>query len=158
VSIGEELERLAGLHAAGALDDAEYTAAKSRLLAELGSSPDIQRPPDPPARPQRTNGNAIASLVLGLVGVGVGHVLAVVLGLRAKRQIDASNGRERGRGLAVAGLVLGWVGIAAAVVLSVLYFAYGRDATSGPSSETVISGEDEGWDTTSALIAVPLVN
>ena len=71
-------------------------------------------PPPPPqtmfvqaARP-RTNGMAIASMVLGIVWMyGVGSILALVFGYSAKRQIDASGGQEGGRGMAVAGIVLG---------------------------------------------------
>ena len=60
----------------------------------------------------RTNGLAIASLVLGIVWVyWIGSILAVIFGHRAKKQIDATGGAQGGRGLAVAGLVLGWIGI-----------------------------------------------
>lgn len=62
---------------------------------------------------QRTNGLAIASLVLGIVWVWwIGSVLALVFGYIAKGQIERSGGREGGRGLAIAGIVLGWVGVA----------------------------------------------
>ncbi|MGY2080684.1 DUF4190 domain-containing protein [Modestobacter sp. SYSU DS0657] len=60
--------------------------------------------------PQRTNGLAIASMVLGIVWIyWIGSILALVFGYVAKRQI-----RERGEGgdgMATAGIVLGWVGI-----------------------------------------------
>lgn len=62
---------------------------------------------------QKTNGLAVASLVLGIVWLyWIGSILALVFGYRAKNQIDRSGGREGGRGLAVAGIVLGWVGMA----------------------------------------------
>jgi membrane-associated protein len=57
----------------------------------------------------RTNGFAIAALVLGLVG---GWLLALIFGYIGKSQIDASRGGESGRGLAIAGIVLGWIGLA----------------------------------------------
>ncbi|WP_369135770.1 DUF4190 domain-containing protein [Modestobacter sp. I12A-02662] len=64
----------------------------------------------PYAPPRRTNGLAIASMVLGIVWIyWIGSVLALVFGYIAKRQI-----RERGDaggGMATAGIVLGWVGI-----------------------------------------------
>src|SRR3990170_690939 len=61
---------------------------------------------------QKTNGMAIASLVLGIVWVyGVGSILALVFGYMAKGQIDGSGGRETGRGMATAGIVLGWIGV-----------------------------------------------
>jgi hypothetical protein len=60
-----------------------------------------------------TNGKAIASLVLGIVGLTglpfVCSILAVVFGRGARREIAASG--EGGEGLATAGIVLGWVGI-----------------------------------------------
>ncbi len=74
-------------------------------------------PPPPPAAyapppPTRTNGMAIAALVLGIVWVyGVGSVLALVFGYSAKAEIDRSGGAQTGRGMAVAGIVLGWVGV-----------------------------------------------
>ncbi len=61
--------------------------------------------------PQRTNAYAIASLVLGIVNMGIGSILALIFGYKAKREIDESGGTQAGRGLAVAGIVLGYVGI-----------------------------------------------
>jgi hypothetical protein len=61
----------------------------------------------------RTNGFAIASLVLGILWIySIGSILALVFGYKGKSQIDASGGQESGRGLAVAGIVLGWIGVA----------------------------------------------
>ena len=66
----------------------------------------------PPAPVGRTNGFAIASLVLGILWFyWVGSLLAVVFGHIAIRQIAGSEGREEGRGMAVAGLVLGYIGV-----------------------------------------------
>jgi hypothetical protein len=65
------------------------------------------------------NGLAVAALVLGVVGfVGfplVPSVLAIILGLRARRQIE-SGPPARGRALAEAGIVLGWAAIALLVL------------------------------------------
>ena len=61
--------------------------------------------------PQRTNGFAIASLVLGIVNMGIGSILALIFGYKAKREIDESDGMQTGRSLAVAGIVLGYIGI-----------------------------------------------
>jgi hypothetical protein len=64
----------------------------------------------PPPAPRRTNGLAVASMVLGIVWLyWLGSVLALVFGYIARRQI-----RERGDsgdGMAIAGIVLGWVGV-----------------------------------------------
>jgi hypothetical protein len=85
--------------------------------------------PPPPEQPQayapapvvqqtRTNGFAVASLVLGIVWLyGVGSILALVFGYIGKSQIDQSGGQQTGRGLAIAGIVLGWVGVAGVVIL-----------------------------------------
>ena len=64
---------------------------------------------------QRTNGYAIASLILGIAGFFVfpivPSILAVVFGQKAREELrrDPAVG---GEGLATAGIVLGWVGIA----------------------------------------------
>ena len=73
----------------------------------------------PYAPPQRTNGLAIASMVLGILWIyWIGSVLALVFGYIAQSQI-----RERGDaggGMAVAGIVLGWVGVG----FLALFFAF----------------------------------
>ena len=64
----------------------------------------------------KTNGMAIASMVLGIVWVyWIGSILAIIFGIIAKRQIDESNGAQTGRGMAIAGIVLGWIGVATLV-------------------------------------------
>jgi uncharacterized membrane protein len=69
------------------------------------------------ARPTKTNGLAIASMVLGILWIyWIGSILALVFGYVAKGQIDRSGGAQTGRGMAVAGIVLGWVGIGLLVI------------------------------------------
>ena len=75
------------------------------------SQPYGQPPYGPPYAPaQRTNGLAIASMVLGILWMyWIGSILALVFGYIAKNQI-----RERGEGgggMATAGIVLGWIGV-----------------------------------------------
>ena len=71
------------------------------------ASPEYQ--PVPPTTEVRTNGMAIAALVLGLTWVlWVGSILAVVFGHVALRQIAASQGWQHGRGMALSGLILGY--------------------------------------------------
>jgi hypothetical protein len=54
--------------------------------------------PYPQAAPPRTNGLAVASMVLGILCLyGIGSILALVFGYQAKGQIDRSGGRESGR-------------------------------------------------------------
>src|SRR5438874_3667354 len=85
----------------------------------------IPPPAVPMAAVPRTNGLAIASLVVGIVWIyGIGSVLALVFGYTAKSQIDASGGRETGRGFAVAGIVLGWVGIGGVILFILLVAAF----------------------------------
>ena len=79
-------------------------------------------PPSPYASPvARTNGMAIASLVLGILWMyGIGAILALVFGYLAKGQIDRSAGAQSGRGLAIAGIVLGWIGVAGTAFIILL--------------------------------------
>ena len=65
----------------------------------------------------RTNGFAIASLVLGCVGIftcGLGSVLAVIFGFIARNQIRQRG--EQGNGMALAGIILGFVFLALFVI------------------------------------------
>ena len=84
-----------------------------------------------PAR--RTNGFAVASLVLGLVGFllcGVPSILAVIFGGIALSQIKKRPEEFTGRGLAIAGLILG---IVMMVLVAVLLAAGSVDTTfNGP--------------------------
>jgi uncharacterized protein DUF4190 len=85
----------------------------------------------------RTNGYAVAALVLGIVWVyGITSILALVFGYRAKREIDESRGEQTGRGMAIAGIVLGWVGIGLMILVIVAFvalFAFLRDVSPAPS-------------------------
>lgn len=69
---------------------------------------------------QRKSGKAIASLVCGIVGLVVAGIIlgiiAVTLGLLAKREIAADPGLTGG-GLATAGIVTGAIGFVLAVVI-----------------------------------------
>jgi hypothetical protein len=78
-------------------------------------------PPEPgyPA-PRPTNGFAIASLVLGIVGFifVVPSILALIFGYIARSQIKERG--ENGAGLAIAGIVLGWVVVGGLAVIFVI--------------------------------------
>jgi hypothetical protein len=78
-------------------------------------------PPPPPASAEPPVGHRIASdhpratiaLVLGILGIVTCQVVApfaLVIGRRAVKEIDASNGAIGGRGLAQAGYILGIIG------------------------------------------------
>jgi hypothetical protein len=64
---------------------------------------------------QRTNGLAIASMVLGILWLyWIGSILALVFGYIARKQIRERG--ESGGGMATAGIVLGWIGVGFIVV------------------------------------------
>ena len=82
-------------------------------------------PPPPAAYPvkAKTNGLALASMILGIVGITVGlcliffpvmPILAVVFGHLGLSQTRATG--APGRGYAIAGLVTGYIGIALAIL------------------------------------------
>ena len=63
----------------------------------------------------RTNGLAIASLVLGILWLfWLGSLVGLILGLVALKQIKDRN--QHGRGIAIAGVVLGILGLVALVI------------------------------------------
>jgi hypothetical protein len=66
----------------------------------------------------RTNGFAIAALVLGIVWFyWITSILAVIFGHLAVSQCNRSGGTVTGKGMAIAGLVLGYVWLALLVLL-----------------------------------------
>jgi len=73
-----------------------------------------------PVSSQKTNGLAIASLILGIVGVSI---LAIILGHVGLNQIKRNG--EQGRGMALAGVILGYIGFAGTVIwiIAVAVFA-----------------------------------
>lgn len=55
---------------------------------------------------------ALASLFLGIFWLfGFGSIAAIVLGLRAEREIRHSQGAQSGRALAIGGIVSGALGL-----------------------------------------------
>jgi Domain of unknown function (DUF4190) len=115
----------------------EFRDALLNLVSPVSRppSPPWQQPPPwqlppwayypPPRPPARTSGLAVASLVLGIVGLvlwwltfGVAALLAVVFGHVGLSQ--TRRGDRGGRGMAVAGLSMGYVGLAAALVFVIV--------------------------------------
>jgi hypothetical protein len=88
-------------------------------------------PPAPQWAPyERTSGQSIAVLVLGVASLtvfwGVAGVVALFLAPGAKREIAASNGMLSGRGMIRAGVICSWVSIAiTAIVLIGLSILFG---------------------------------
>ena len=70
----------------------------------------------PYAPPQRTNGMAIASMVLGILWIyWIGSILALIFGYIARNQIRERG--EGGAGMAMAGIVLGWIGVGFLIIV-----------------------------------------
>ena len=68
-----------------------------------------------PAAPPEVDRKALASLVLGIVGLFLSifaAIPAVVVGHKSYSQIRKSAGKLSGEGIALAGLILGYIGIA----------------------------------------------
>ena len=84
----------------------------------ISAEPKPQAPQEPQAAP---DGNAIASLILGILGITVipfiASILAVILGRVSIG--DAYKRGERGSAIATAGVILGWIGVAAIAVFVV---------------------------------------
>src|SRR5260221_495685 len=73
--------------------------------------------PAAPYVPARTDGKAVASLILGIVSIflclGIfSGIPAVILGHLSLSGIRKSMGRTQGSGMATAGLIMGYIGIA----------------------------------------------
>jgi hypothetical protein len=92
-----------------------------------------------PVPPQRAPGMAVASLVLGILGVTIGlclwflpvmQVLAVIFGHVSLSRINA--GGLPGRGLAITGIVTGYVGLAIAAIVLIVTLI-GVFTPSGPT-------------------------
>lgn len=79
----------------------------------------------------KTSGMAIASLVLGLIGLGIGSVLAIIFGFMAKKNIRESGGTQTGGGMATAGIVLGILGVVGVLILLVSGLASSGEGVAG---------------------------
>jgi hypothetical protein len=85
--------------------------------------------------PPKTNGMAVASLVLGILGFicflgAICGGVAIILGISARKKIRESGGAEKGDGLALAGIILG----AVFVVLQIGFFALALTGSSNNST------------------------
>ena len=69
-----------------------------------------------------TDGKAIASLVLGLLGViiCIAGIPAIILGHIARSNIRKSNGQLKGEGMATAGMVLGYLTVVAIPFIAII--------------------------------------
>jgi hypothetical protein len=97
-----------------------------------------------PAPP--TNGKATAALLTGLgtlvlswcCGFGIFGVVAIVLGVKARQEVERSGGAQTGDGLALAGIITGAiavvVGLLALVVVAVALVSYSGEWTIDPAN------------------------
>jgi hypothetical protein len=118
--------------------------------------PDPQEAPDGPDRPGhrsrrgKTDGYAIASLLLGVFGITViGAILSINFGIMALRRVRRTG--QPGRGLAIAGLVFSTIWL-----LIVTFFVLGAgkgpsqpSASGGPSSPSGARNSPSGGDSSS---------
>ena len=108
-----------------------------------GGYPVQTTPGAPPVAPygygayptRKTNGLAVASLVLSIVGFLwilplVGSVAGAIMGHIALGQIERTG--EGGRGMALAGVIIGWAGVAL-LLLGVLFLFFVVAVSSGSS-------------------------
>jgi hypothetical protein len=103
------------------LEDRMHHALSARTYGELdGLVTDLPRHTPTVATMPKTSGLAIGSLVMGVLWMGgMGSLIALVLGLLARKEIASSGGRVTGRGLAFGGMLLGGLGVLVAGLLVV---------------------------------------
>lgn len=84
-----------------------------------GTVPPMMNPAD-----QKTDGKAVASLVLGILSLTIFWILAgipaIVLGHISRSSIKSSFGRLKGDGMALAGLIMGYLSLAALPVILII--------------------------------------
>jgi MFS family permease len=95
-----------------------------------------------PQQPQATpDGNGIASLILGIVGLAmlpvIGGLLAVIFGHISAR--DAHERGERPSAMATAGTILGWIGLIVPLAAFVILFFTGLGWPSGVAMAVLIA-------------------
>lgn len=104
----------------------QENAAESTACSQCGQSLMAQlTPPAAPTGAARTDGKAIASLVLGLLGlvICIAGIPAIILGHIARSNIANSKGQLKGGGMALAGLILGYLTVAALPILIIAAIA-----------------------------------
>ena len=91
----------------------------TQISVDAAACPTCGRAQTTSAGPRRTDGQAIAALVLGIVGLTmcpfVPSIIAVIIGRQAKERL-AYDPTLQGEELARVGVILGWIGIALGAV------------------------------------------
>jgi Domain of unknown function (DUF4190) len=133
-----------------------YSSSYAALTRPPRSQASATAPPSPPMggyppapgqlhpAAQTTNGLAIASLVLSILGVfGIGSLLGIIFGYKARREIRASRGHQSGDGMALAGIIIGFVTLVVfALVLAFWIAAFASirsavDSAASPRAQVV---------------------
>ena len=102
-------------------DFPEFAGALSAGALPKGPPPLTQTP----TQPVRTNGLAIASLVLGICGIiscGLTAVIGLILGIVSMKQVRKSNGTMGGGGIGLAGTIVSAVFIVFAIPMGAALF------------------------------------
>src|SRR5436853_4454186 len=93
-----------------------YRCGQKLSIVEGGPALNAQRSPESAHTPQgssaRTDGKAVASLVLGILSVTILWIIAgipaIILGHLSRSSIRRSIGELKGNGMALAGLIMGY--------------------------------------------------
>ena len=101
----------------------EYPGSNEPNPSQTPVAPAVEYAPTGVASVAGNSGLAIASMVLGIVGLctGLAGIAAVICGHMALGRINQSNGMLKGKGMAIAGLILGYLEIVAIVVWVILF-------------------------------------
>jgi hypothetical protein len=88
-----------------------------------GQYPPGQYPPQFYVQPRKTNGLAIASMIVSILSLtsccGPVGVVGAILGHKAKGQIAQTG--EEGEGMATAGVIVGWISFGLFLVVAIGY-------------------------------------
>jgi hypothetical protein len=91
-------------------------------------------PPAPVAVRPRTNGNAVAGLIMGILGctpfgwvccIPLFSILGIIYSSNGLSQVNQNPVQQTGRGIAVAGLVFSILGLVAPLVIGALFSTMG---------------------------------
>ncbi|MGK0276639.1 MAG: hypothetical protein ACI9N0_003034 [Ilumatobacter sp.] len=143
---------------------ADVSTDGDRFVDPLGAQPGASGPQHAP-QPEAKNSAATASMVLGIIAIGLGWlpfifalaavlgILAIVLGLRARRRAKTPGPQFGvGSGMATAGLILGPIGLLACVgglIFSIVMVgAIDRFENPAANNTAITSCERDGNDVT----------
>lgn len=109
--------------------------------AQQRADRDLEQPAPP--EPPRTSGLAIASLILGILGLicfpVVFSVIGLILGIMALSAIARSGNRLQGQGMAVAGTILSGIGVLLIPVIAAILFPVFSQAREKARTATCMS-------------------